>query len=406
MGVACREVGPRRLTTAACALAVALTCGAACSASSTGSSRGSVSSTRRAPSPTSRQPTTSGAPIEARGFRLDAASFVSDQVGWVLGQDGCLDCATVLSTTNGGRSWSRLPQLPDQPWFGNELGYGTADIVFADARSGFVFTTTTGPNGVLATHDAGRTWQPQRLPALQQLVAGNGYVFALTAGDQPTLWRARLGTATWTQLRQPHASGLSLAAQGATVLLLRSGHPQIASPGGDPGTLWLSTNAGTTWSPRTLPCRIAADGPAAVMSIADRHPSAWLIDCYNNEQSSQQQDTRHHLYGTADSGHTWVRLTDPAHHGAPALLADNGAGHALLATDLGFANTLYASLDGATSWHAAITSAVGDQATYRDLAFTSPATGYIAAPDPNGTTYTLYRTTDGGLHWNRLTPTT
>jgi hypothetical protein len=88
--------------------------------------------------------------------------------------------------------------------------------------------------------------------------------------------------------------------------------PQPTPP--DQGGLWTSNDGGTTWTPRGVPCT-ATDGGATTASIAVGHPNAWLVDCFNNEQSQQAQMTQHHLYGTTNAGGRWVRLSDPAHTG-------------------------------------------------------------------------------------------
>jgi photosystem II stability/assembly factor-like uncharacterized protein len=371
-------------------------------------SSNAVSTTIRpitAPSPG----TTSATPSPPPGFRMYGVSFISDTVGWALGQDGCTACATVLSTIDGGRTWRKLPSIPQQPWFADQLELGSADIAFADTRNGFMFTHANCPtgcvSGVIATHDGGHTWRAERLPALSQVAIGAGIVYALTASDSPVLWHTRLGSDTWLQLPQPsHATGLRLAVSGTTLLLLRSGLALALPTGGDPGSLWTSNDRGTRWTSRPVPCNPREDGTAELMSIALNHPVAWLVDCYDNRQSQQEQDTSHHLYGTADAGETWVRLADPSRHGGPALLADNGAGHAFLATRLGLnpASTLYASLDGAATWHAAIAPSGGSQRSFVDLAFTSAQVGYVAAPTSDDAARTLYRTVDAGAHWTAV----
>lgn len=359
-----------------------------------------TTSTRPLTSSTSAAPT-------PRGFRLYGASFISDAVGWVLGQDNCTGCANLLSTRDGGRTWQRMPAVPAQPWFIEDQDNGLADILFADSSNGFVFThvdcSGRCSDGVLATHDGGRTWHQLRLPSLAQVGVGDGYVFALTASQTPVLWRSAVGTDTWTQLAQPSRdAGLAIAVSGSTVLMLRTGHPALAAPESDPGQLWQSTDAGQTWTPRTIPCHPAADGVATMMSIALKHPRAWLIDCFDDSQSQQAQDTSHHLYGTANAGQTWVRLVDPSRHGVPNLMADNGSGRAVFTTSLLPASTMEATVDGAATWRPVITADDGGQGHFTDLEFTSADVGYVAAPASDSAMRVLYKTTTGGARWTPI----
>jgi photosystem II stability/assembly factor-like uncharacterized protein len=74
------------------------------------------------------------------------------------------------------------------------------------------------------------------------------------------------------------------------------------------------------------------------------------VDCFDNVQSSQEQNTQHHLYGTVNAGRTWVRLPNPARRNEPVLLADNSAGHAFLPAEGGSGDTLVGTTDGGLSW--------------------------------------------------------
>jgi hypothetical protein len=74
-----------------------------------------------------------------------------------------------------------------------------------------------------------------------------------------------------------------------------------------------------------------------------------FVDCYDNKQSMQQQDTQHHLYRTLNAGVSWVRLHDPTRHNLPGPIADNGAGHVFLATE-GVRDTLVGTFDGGREW--------------------------------------------------------
>jgi photosystem II stability/assembly factor-like uncharacterized protein len=121
------------------------------------------------------------------------------------------------------------------------------------------------------------------------------------------------------------------------------------------------------------------------------HPEAWLLDCFNNEQSSQEQDTQHHLYGSANDGLSWVRLPDPTAHNMPGVLADNGSGHAFLAT-------------GGLHWQVLIKSG-GSFSGWADLGFVTTDIGLVAGPANLYDTVApghVYRTDDGGRTWQAM----
>ncbi len=330
-------------------------------------------------------------------FEPMGSSFISAQEGWVLGASGCQSCAGLDVTDDGGAIWRPLPAPPVPLGLYSQAANAVTDVYFADQNEGFLF----GP-GLETTHDGGQTWSRAELPAVTQLTGSDGYVFALSENASDTgasLWRTTAGSNTWSPLAMPQTSGgFELAAQGSTLLLLQGGfsgpHPQSAAI--EVGALWISTDGGTEWVSRKVPCT-SADGGAALVSIALGHPDAWLVDCYDNEQSSQEQQTQHHLYGTGNAGGDWVRLADPTQTGAPALLADNGSGHAFLATEGGLADWLVGTFDGGLSWSGLFTSG-GSFYGWADLQFVDASTGFIVGPTHYAPEH-LYRTEDGGHTW-------
>jgi photosystem II stability/assembly factor-like uncharacterized protein len=343
------------------------------------------------------------------GFEPAGASFVSTRRGWALGRVGCDDCAALRMTVDGGRSWTPLPSPRAPLWFygGQDDLRAVTDVAFADTANGFLF----GP-GLLVTSDGGLTWRRQSLPPIQALMLAGGHAYALTrprAEDRMDLWRTRIGSDRWTRVSPPIApsswptsvSRLQLAAEGGTVVLLQAGYngPLGGVPQARPGPLWVSCNFGLTWRPLPAPCT-RTDGGAALIGIARAHPEAWLVDCFNNEQSSQAQDTQHHLYGTADAGRSWIRLADPTRHNLPALLADNGEGHAFLATEGGRGDALVGTFDGARHWHPLLESG-GSFFGWADLRFITASTGFVVGPTHYSTEH-LYRTDDGGRTWRVL----
>jgi photosystem II stability/assembly factor-like uncharacterized protein len=340
-----------------------------------------------------------------RDVSAAGASFISPSAGWVLGRSGCQACAVLLHTANGGRTWQRLPAPPAQAGTNGGPSGSIGNIAFGNARDGFLF----GP-GLLASYDGGRTWTRQALPPVQDLVVGGTYAYAVTGTPftaSTGLWRTRLGSARWTRLPMPPdmmpASGgsegeLLLYAEGGTLAALQTGDFSVTDTQSMAGRLWLSTNHGARWQERTVPCQAPTGGGAAVMSIALGHPDAWLLDCFNNEQSSQEQNTQHRLYGSVSAGKSWVLLPDPTSHNMPELLADNGSEHAFLATQ-GDADDMVGTLDAGLHWRVMIDSG-GSFSGWADLAFLTARVGYVVGPTSDDLIPGhLYRTTNGGKTW-------
>ena len=339
----------------------------------------------------------------ASGFQPAAASFVSPGHGWVLGSGGgCDSCAQLRVTSDGGARWAVLPAPPAPLGYYSQQPAAVTDMVFANSSDGFLF----GP-GLLATHDGGRSWVRQLLPPVLTIQTGDGYVYALTQQGQTgpvALWRSAVGGSRWQRLPLPAGAaglpgvyqGMKMSAEGDTLVLLQVGLATALVNPGPAGRLWVSEDAGRQWEARSVPCLSGAGG-AAVVSIALGHPDAWLVDCYDNMQSSQEMDTLHHLYGTVNAGRTWVRLPDPTKHNAPALLADNGSGHAFLATEGGLGDTLVGTTDGGLSWGLLLQSG-GSFSGWADLGFVTASVGFVVGPTHYAPGH-LYRTQDGGRTW-------
>jgi len=348
-------------------------------------------------------PATHSAAASRSGFQPAAASFVSSNLGWVLGQSGCQSCAALRVTTDGGHRWAALPAPPAPLGFAQPSAAAITDIAFANLADGFLY----GP-GLLATHDGGRSWVRQNLPPVQALGIGAGYSYALTRqGGSWGLWRAAIGSGRWLAMPLPPRASPSPASdyrtklyvEGGTLALLRTGFFGPAVTPGEVGRLWLSTDDGMSWQLRHVPCRAPKGGGAAVLGIARGHPDAWLLDCFNNEQSSQQQNTQHHLFGTVDAGLSWTRLPDPTSHNMPYSLADNGSGHAFLAT-VGARDFLVGTLDGGLHWRTMIISG-GNFNGWADLSFVTGQIGFVVAPTHYAREH-LYRTQNGGRTWQTV----
>jgi photosystem II stability/assembly factor-like uncharacterized protein len=116
---------------------------------------------------------------------LYSVLFTDADYGWIVGDNGL-----VLSTTNGGISWSEQASGTEAQLF---------HLSFHKDRGWIVGTGGT----VLHTYDGGRNWYPQRSGVTDDL---NRVLFAtdaigLITGDNGTLLRTENGGATWERVR-------------------------------------------------------------------------------------------------------------------------------------------------------------------------------------------------------------
>ncbi|MGH8460218.1 MAG: WD40/YVTN/BNR-like repeat-containing protein [Stenotrophobium sp.] len=130
---------------------------------------------------------------------LTSVFFIDSKNGWAVGHD-----ATILHTTDGGRTW----QLQN---FHPELEKPFLQIICTDAST----CVAVGAYGLLErTTDAGATWTAVNAPSIlaDQLHLnsitrlGNGDL--LIAGEQSMLGLSSDGGATWTKLPPPYDGSL------------------------------------------------------------------------------------------------------------------------------------------------------------------------------------------------------
>jgi photosystem II stability/assembly factor-like uncharacterized protein len=117
--------------------------------------------------------------------------------------------ASLLRTSDGGRSWHLLP-LGLGPEVTCSFGCGMPDPIFVDNRNGFIDTGRLGGSGwLLVTADAGRTWSVRPKPP-----AFSGWI------DAHSGW-------AWRQFRATGAAG--------------------AMPAPQPVFLYVTDDGGLTW---------------------------------------------------------------------------------------------------------------------------------------------------------------
>jgi photosystem II stability/assembly factor-like uncharacterized protein len=121
------------------------------------------------------------------------------------------------------------------------------------------------------------------------------------------------------------------------------------------------------------------------------------------------------LYGSVNGGDTWTKLPDPGQGAGWTTtgVSDAGGGHAVIATGNAGGAGLLVTTDGAHHWVEALHLDNTGGAYWGDLGFENHTTGVVvfgpsaaSAPQQGTTTGpgegTLYRTTDGGVTWSKV----
>ena len=199
-------------------------------------------------------------PASPEGFSQDhVVWFVDANRGWVVAQSG------LLATSDGGRTWSRVPgALPANAHLNG------AGVAFVDPEHG----CAGGLQSAVATTDGGRTWQPA------DAAAG---VLACAAGLIDPRW-ARLGA--------PAGSADQFVLDAVLPGGVAVGHGYV--DGGPPGVL-VTHDGGTTWAAELWPAGPNGAGYEGLLPVSFVSPSdGWFLGLVGE------------LYRTGDGGATWT----------------------------------------------------------------------------------------------------
>lgn len=336
-------------------------------------------------------------------FKAASLSWLSGTHGWLLGSAPCgkASCTDVLSTGNGGGSWSLAGSIK-APIGTNATpaDVGVDEIRPLTASVGWAY----GP-ALFRTANGGKTWTAQPIPghghqilALAHSASGSYAVVSPCqefaqhcTSKQLTFWRtASLTGTTWTRIKASLAidSAASISTSGRTVYVVGPGQP---------GQLLVSTD-GKHFAAGHSPCNAAQDFGLDQVSASSATHVALL--CIGNAGRSEATKT---VYRSVNNGKTVTSAGTTPVFGIPAEVAASTSGD-LLVGSWSEGTFMYANDGGKTKWTMPIGLNTGDG--WNDLAFVSGRVAWAVygpvstlASDPGQ----LFVTRDGGQHWKRIT---
>ena len=236
----------------------------------------SPSATAAASPPTSAPPGTRAAgPTDVQDV-----SFVSAGQGWALGS------GELVTTTDGGASWTRLPGPPA----------GAAHIRFASPEIGYAWSTA---GSLWITTDGAASWHPGGLTQVLSLETAAGWVWSI-AGAQPypNIWRAPAGSTAWTNLGLTPDRSATLTVHGDVAYV-------VGQQGAGPIAPSLDVFVGTQpVRHESLPC---AHGqtyvPFAPLGVSTDGLVYLVCDVMNNQPSPPAQTQL--AYESVNEGSSW-----------------------------------------------------------------------------------------------------
>ncbi|MGI8426458.1 MAG: hypothetical protein ACR2FO_04915 [Actinomycetota bacterium] len=312
-----------------------------------------------------------------------------------------IHCSVQVPTTaDSGRTWSPTSEAIRISY--RRMGrydFFNAGLRFADTNNGWIFGRK-----LLSTHDGGKTWAEEALPAsVIALTFAGDAVWAVAGACEdrqcpPSVYISPVGGGDWRPLKSQPTGSLQdaqLFGLGPNLLFATT---TIGTDAGQEGRLNLTRDGGASWYESTMPCYVyGVKGTLAVLS-ADR---IWLA-C-GDQPSTSDQPTR--IYQSSNQGRNWRLVAQtPWHAPTPRKVIGNIPQDGFLGDLVATANgrlfmsrgkfgTVARSTDGGTNWTSQLED---DGGGGYGVQFIDNLHGWAR------TTGALYRTSDGGEHWRRV----
>jgi photosystem II stability/assembly factor-like uncharacterized protein len=242
----------------------------------------------------------------ARNTSIRGLSVVSDQVAWVSGSKGY-----VGKSVDGGQTWEWT-----QPKGFESLDF--RDIQAFDDQHAIIVNAGS-PAFVLSTQDGGKSWSQQYTNADSLIFLDGtdfwdrqrGMIFGDPIKEKMQLLRTTDGGASWqdvtAQLRFKMKLGeAGFAASGTSIKTMPKGKVWIAT-GGSVSNVYYSKNYGKSWS--KYPCPIMQ---------GENSTGAFSIDFYDDKNGVvvggnylKDTDNSNNILITSDGGKTWIKPKVP-----------------------------------------------------------------------------------------------
>ncbi len=244
-------------------------------------------------------------PVDSKAsFR--GLSVVDDDVAWVSGSSG-----TVARTTDGGLTWAVV----------SPFGYdsiGIRSIYAFDAQSA-VIGTAGYPAHILRTDDGGDTWElvytntdsAAFIDGVDFWDTDRGIMYGDPIDGLMLLIRTTDGGRTWSDLPIENRPELepgeySFAASGTGIRCYGS-ERLVISTGGSVARLWMSEDAGLTWTAHATPM-MQGEASTGIFSVAFLNGEYAVIVGGDYRRDTLATD---HVYLSRDGGSDWIAPERP-----------------------------------------------------------------------------------------------
>lgn len=247
---------------------------------------------------------------------LRGVSAASDQVAWASGS-----ASTVLHTTDGGATWTRVEVTTDRVDF--------RDVDAINEHTAYLLSIGKGEaSRIYKTTDAGATWTAQFtnhdpnvfLDAMTFWDEAHGLVIGDSIDGQFCLFQTADAGATWTRV-PPASLPPALPNEGAfaasgTNIAVYGTHAWIGTGASSTARVLHTPDRGRTWTVASTP--LSSGNSSGIFSVAFRDAQHGVIVGGDFGKEAEAVDN---LAVTADGGATWTLVKDHALSGFRSVVA-------------------------------------------------------------------------------------
>jgi len=363
---------------------------------------------------------------------LTAIAFFNPKMGYgAFIRQGPVKCQDLVGpTTDGGALFG--PLVPVTSWTCANAD-PVESLAFDDHGDGFLY----GPD-LMVTHDSGTTWVRSAQPGAVLSVEALGSSVWMEEAECPSpsisrtcavrLFESTDGGRTWSSssLAPPNAVVNAYAGSQGQSWMVRISQSSayllqnVASNPQDQGNtapLWFTTDGGTSWSERSIPCAVLSSSSGGQSISLSAAPDGTLFAvCAGGGGAGSQGKS---ALRSSNGGVTWTvqsscLIGSPA--SAPGTSCDTltsgylGGIDAVSADTVflyGWRSSLLVSHDGGVLWQAVKPLIGGDAEGTQQAIFFNNSDGIVLGwGGDTGEVVTLWSTSDGGTQWTSVLPQT